>query len=68
MKALKNGKAVGPDKTPSELHKYAGEPMFEIYASSINKCFEENKVLDAVGQCYITRQRNLAKPQVTRRV
>jgi hypothetical protein len=52
--ALKNGKAVGPDKTPNELLKYAGEKMFEISASSINKCFEENKVLDAVGQCYIT--------------
>jgi hypothetical protein len=25
-----------------------------IYASSIIKCFKENMVLDAVGQCYIT--------------
>ena len=53
-KALKNGKAVGPDNTPNELLKYAGEPLYKIYASSINKCFEENKTLDAVGQCYIT--------------
>ena len=61
-KALKNGKAMGPDNTPNELLKYAGEPLYRIYASSINKCFEENKVLDAVGQCYITPLKKPGKP------
>ena len=46
--ALKNGKAVGPDNAPNELLKYAGKPML-IYASSINKCFEENKVLELLA-------------------
>jgi hypothetical protein len=32
-KALQNGKAVGPGNTPNELPKYAGEPLYKMYAS-----------------------------------
>ena len=58
-KALKNGKANGPDNTPNELLKYAGAPFYNMFSKIVNKCFEENKVLNAVGECFITP---LAKP------
>ena len=61
-KALKNGKANGPDNTPNELIKYAGMSFYNVYANIINQCFEENKVLDAIGECYITP---LTKPGKT---
>ena len=58
-KALKNGKANGPDNTPNEFLKYAGTAFYTMFANIVNRCFEENKVLNAVGECYITP---LAKP------
>ena len=61
-KALKNGKANGPDNTPNELIKYAGMSFYNVYANIINQCFEENKVLDAIGECYITPLTKPGKP------
>ncbi|KAL5260754.1 hypothetical protein ACHWQZ_G010791 [Mnemiopsis leidyi] len=58
-KALQNGKANGPDNTPNELLKYAGDSFYQIFATLVNKSFEENKIIDAVGECFITP---LAKP------
>ncbi|KAL5247145.1 hypothetical protein ACHWQZ_G019116 [Mnemiopsis leidyi] len=58
-KALQNGKANGPDNTPNELLKYAGDSFYQIFATLVNKSFEENKFIDAVGECFITP---LAKP------
>ena len=61
-KALKNGKANGPDNTPNELLKYAGTAFYTMFANIVNRCFEENKVLNAVGECYITPLTKPGKP------
>ncbi|KAL5258261.1 hypothetical protein ACHWQZ_G013038 [Mnemiopsis leidyi] len=58
-KALQNGKANDPDNTPNELLKYAGDSFYQIFATLVNKSFEENKFIDAVGESFITP---LAKP------
>lgn len=52
-KSLKNGKANGPDNTPNELVKYGGPQLYSLIARIINTSFEENKFLDAVGECFI---------------
>ena len=33
--------------------KYGGPPLYSLIARIINTSFEENKLLDAVGECFI---------------
>ena len=61
-KKLKNGKASGPDNIPNEFLKYACDPLYDMYADQINRCFNENIFLDSVGQCYITPLQKPNKP------
>jgi hypothetical protein len=62
-KLLKNGRATGPDSTPSELVKYASPLFFERYASCINKSFETNIFIDSIGEGTITPLQKPNKPR-----
>ena len=50
LKALKNGRASGPDGISSELFKYAGDTISKPIAHIINSAFEQQLPIDAVGQ------------------
>ena len=55
-KALKNGRATGPDNIPSELTKYADKTVFQRYADCINNSntFETRTTITSVGKGNIT--------------
>ena len=52
--ALKNGRATGPDKIPSELIKYSNNTVFERYANCLNAAFETSTVINSIGKGNIT--------------
>ena len=61
-KALKNGRATGPDDIPSELIKYANRNVFQRYADCINTAFETNTNITSIGQGNITPLQKPKKP------
>ena len=61
-KALKNGRATGPDNIPSELIKYADKAVFHRYADCINNTFETKTMITSVGQGNITPLQKPKKP------
>ncbi len=60
--ALKNGRATGPDKIPSELIKYSNNTVFERYAQCLNAAFETNTVINSIGKGNITPLQKPKKP------
>ena len=62
-KTLKNGRATGPDGIQNELLKYGGEALHSTYSDIINRCFETNTHLDAVGEAVITPLQKPGKPK-----
>ena len=61
-KALKNGRATGPDDIPSELIKYANRSVFQKYADCINTAFETNTTITSIGKGNITPLQKPKKP------
>lgn len=61
---LKNGNAAGPDSTPNEFLKYAGNYFYSSYAHIINRCFEENTYLNVILR---SNNNTVAKTQKTSR-
>jgi len=53
-KALKNGRATGPNGLPSELIKYADPELFSRYAECINNSLSTNTTVEALGQGTLT--------------
>ena len=61
-KALKNGRATGPDNITSELIKYADKTVFQRYADCINNTFETRTTITSVGKGNITPIQKPKKP------
>ena len=57
--ALKNGRATGPDKIPSELIKYSNNTVFERYANCLNTAFETSTAINSNGKGNITPFKSL---------
>ena len=61
--SLKNNRGTGPDGIQNELLKYGGSAFHSTYSEIINRCFEKNTHLDAVGEAMITPLQKPNKPK-----
>jgi hypothetical protein len=62
VKALKNGRAAGPDDMPSELLKYSTTKMHEHLAETLNQIFTSNENL-GIGEGTLIALHKEGKPR-----